>query len=66
MHFIIILISVVIRTNSILNLSVSVELSAKDPVELKSIDPVASKRLKLVIRWLHPTTGDDALNSFPV
>ncbi|XP_032799430.2 platelet-derived growth factor receptor alpha isoform X2 [Daphnia magna] len=46
--------------NGGLNLTVSVVLSARDPSEFSSLpsDPVANKRLKLVIRWLHPTTGE--------
>lgn len=48
--------------NSPVNLTVTVELSAKSfPLsDLSSLshDPVASKRLKLVIRWLHPSAGN--------
>ncbi|XP_046461802.1 uncharacterized protein LOC124208127 isoform X3 [Daphnia pulex] len=43
--------------NSPLNLTVSVELSVSETLEYSfPSDPVANKRLKLVIRWLHPTT----------
>jgi|688.fasta_scaffold1026883_1 hypothetical protein len=45
--------------DSPLNLTVTVELSVRETLEyLYPSDPVVNKRLKLVIRWLHPTTGD--------
>ena len=46
--------------SSPLNLTVTVELFARDAIDLPSLPPnsVTNKRLKLVIRWLHTTTGD--------
>lgn len=46
------------------NVTVTIELSAankSEPDDSRPVDPVNKKRLKLVIRWLHPTTGKATL-----